>query len=219
MKKLIPALVLHALCSSLAAATIPDPQLCSISPIYGLVGIPGREVVIVSPWDGYQYLTGTQYTVRVATSSGAPIAGSVIRVEFHPSIIPCPDAQHSAVTDWNGEARIWFTASGCLTDVAGACVITADGIEIRQIRGVRSPDNGDHYVAQPDGAADVIDLTYFGSEYKGSETGRGICHDYDYSLACDTVDLTYFGEAFKRAFCCRRGPRLPPGSPPCHMVP
>jgi hypothetical protein len=208
MKKLLSALFLLALFSSVAAATVPDPAFCHVSPIYGVVGNAAREVVIVSPpYNSYLgHLTGTQYTIHVANSSNAPIVGAAVAVSFS-SAVPnairvCPSAQHTGVTDVNGDVQLWFTAGGCLTNFAGACVVTANGVEIRVVRGVRSPDNGDHSLNQPDGYVDTVDLSVFGAEYKGAYTTNPLCHDYDYSLACDTVDLTYFGEGYKRNMQC-----------------
>lgn len=204
MKKLLSALFLLALCSTIASATVPDPQYCTVSPIYGLVGTPAREVVIVAPpyAAGTGHLPGTQYTIHVANASNLPIVGASVSISFHASIRVCPASLHTGVTDASGDVSIYMTAGGCLTNVAGACVVTANGVEIRNIRGVRSVDNGDHALSQPDGYVDTIDLSIFGAEYKGVYTINPLCHDYDYSLACDTVDLTYFGEGYKRNMQC-----------------
>jgi len=199
MKKLLGALFLLALCSSFAAATVPDPAFCSLSPIYGNVGVPAEEAVIVIPTNTALW-EGAKYTITVHNSSDLPIAGAVVQVTFAPSIAICPSAVHSGVTDANGVWITYFRGGGCLTNVGQACVVTANGIQIREVRSVRSQDNGDHTTSQPTLNCDTVDLTFFGGEFKGVDPAA--CHDYDLNDACDTVDLVSFGDAFKAAWTC-----------------
>jgi hypothetical protein len=103
-----------------------------------------------------------------------------------------------------GQCTISLRGGGCLNNVLGGCVITASGVEIKNLKYVRSPDNNSHTLSAPDGAVSVADLTYFGDEFK-SVAPAG-CHDYDNNGICNVTDLTYFGDAFKGAMSCTLNP-------------
>ena len=67
MKKLLSALFLLALCSSLAMATVPDETKCTVTPDLngGCLIAPGT-------------LTGTTLTITVRNSSNNPIPNAAV---------------------------------------------------------------------------------------------------------------------------------------------
>jgi hypothetical protein len=72
MKKLLSALFLLALCSSLAMATVPDPSKCSVTPDYngGCLIAPG-------------VIGGTTLSITVRNSSNNPINNAVVTVSLN----------------------------------------------------------------------------------------------------------------------------------------
>lgn len=193
MKKLLSALFLVALCSSVAMATVPVAEYCSVTPLLGPIG---SQVAFLAPGN----LSGTTITISVHNGSDVPIDGATVVVSFNSEIGVCTTATHTAVTAGGGLCTISLRGGGCLSNVLGGCSITANGVEIKNLKWVRSPDNNNHTLSQPDGAVSVADLTYFGDEFKGVVAAE--CHDYDNNTICNVTDLTYFGDAFKGAMVC-----------------
>jgi len=196
MKKLLSALFLLALCSSLAMATVPDPTYCSVAPLFGTV----NQGVIIAPGN----LAGTTLTITVKNSSNVAIPNATVAVTFmnqpNQHIGICTSAVHTATTQSNGTCTIALRGGGCLMNTVGACIVTANGVEIKNIKFVKSPDNGAHLLCSPDGHVDTVDLQFFASEFKLQAPAN--CHDYNNDGTCDTVDLTYFADAFKGNMVC-----------------
>jgi hypothetical protein len=197
MKKLLTALFLVALCSSLAMATVPDPTQCSIVPLLGPVGQPQNQVAFLAPGN----LSGTTITITVRNNTGGAIANATVSVAFNSQIRTCSTASHTATTNTQGVCTISLRGGGCLSATSGGCVITANGVEIRNLRFVRSPDNGSDTASLPDGTVSVVDFVKFADEFKGVVAVG--CHDYDNDNLCNVVDFPYFGDAFKGAMTCQ----------------
>jgi len=196
MKKLLSALFLLALCSSLAGATVPDPLNCTITPLLGNPLIPANQVAFLSPGA----VSGTTLTITVRNNVNQPISGASVVVTFNSAVKPCVTALHTATTNPSGVCTVTLTGGGCLTGLLGACVITANSVEIRNLLNVRSPDNGSHTASVPSGSVTTTDLGYFGDEFKGVVPVG--CHDYDNNGVVNTTDLGYFGDAYKLATVC-----------------
>jgi hypothetical protein len=179
---------------------VPDPQYCTVTPLLGNPAVPSSQVAFLAPGD----INGTTITITVRSSSNAPIAGAAVFVSFGFGIKTCTTAVHAATTDTSGVCTIALRGGGCLSGVWGACVITANGVEIRNLRNVRSPDNNSQTLSAPDGRVSVVDLAFFADEYRGVAPPG--CHDYDNNLLCDLTDLTYFGDAFSRSLLCILNP-------------
>ena len=202
MKKLLSALFLLALCSSLAGASVPDPTFCTVGPLLGNQALPATQVAFLSPGA----INGTTITVTVRNLNNVVIPNSVVIITFATgpgNIGICTNAVHTNTTDSNGRAIITLKGGGCLTDDPNACVITASGWPIRTLYNVRSPDNEGHTTSVPNGAVNVQDLGAFGDEFV---VGPAACHDYDKMNGCNTQDLGLFGDAFALGTSCSLAP-------------
>jgi hypothetical protein len=196
MKKLLSALALVALCSTIAMANVPCAEYCTVTPLLGDPLVPSSQVGFLSPGP----VNGTTLTITVRNCSNLPINGATVQVIFNDAVKICTTAVHQAVTVANGTCSITLSGGGCLSGLLGACVIKANGFEIRNLRNVRSPDNGSHTGSVPSGSVTTTDLGYFGDEFKGVAPAG--CHDYDNSGSVNTTDLGYFGDAYKLATTC-----------------
>jgi hypothetical protein len=197
MKKLLCALFLLALCSSLAAASVPDPGFCTITPIYGGPAA-ANEALLICPAD----YVGSYYTITVHNSSDAAIPFAVVKIVLDAQILTCstPVPIHEVTADVNGVAHMYLRGGGCLTNVANAVRIYANDLPIRTILGVRSPDNGAHTLCAPNLAVTAADLSPFAEEFKGISAAA--CHDYTMDGACTAADLAIFGAGFKGGWIC-----------------
>lgn len=197
MTKLLCALFLVALCSSFGHASIvPCPEYCGVEPLLGNPAEPFGQVAFLAPGP----MTGTTITITVRDCSNAAIAGAAVYVAFNNAVETCVLGVHSSTTNALGVCTITLQGGGCLRNVIGGCVIVANGIEIRNLRHVRSPDNGSHTASVPDGTVSLVDLAFFGDEFKG--VAPPACHDYDNNLQVNTTDLGYFGTAFGAGWHC-----------------
>jgi hypothetical protein len=143
---------------------------------------------------------GNTLVVTVRNSYNNPVQNAVVQVVFNPAIRTCADALHGGYTDAAGQCRITLRGGGCLSNTVGACVVVANGIEIRNFFNVRSPDNASHAGSLPDGLVAMADLPFFADEFTGRVPAA--CHDYDCDTNCNTVDLPYFGDTFRAAAQC-----------------
>ena len=200
MKKLLSALFLLALCSSLAGASVPDPTFCTVTPLLGNQALPSSLVAFLAPGA----VTGTTLTITVRNASNVLIPSASVVISFNSQIGICSNAIHYATTGTTGAglgvATITLKGGGCLTGIPSACVITANGIEIKNLQNVRSPDNEGHTTSVPSGSVTTQDLSAFGDEFKGVQPVG--CHDYDNNAAVNTQDLGYFGDAYKLGTTC-----------------
>jgi hypothetical protein len=178
----------------------PDPQYCTVTPLLGNPSVPSSQVAFLAPGS----INGTTITISVKSSSNAPIPGAAVFVSFNFAIKTCTTAVHAATTNASGVCTITLRGGGCLSGVAGACVITANGIQIKSLQNVRSPDNNSRTLSAPDGRVSVTDLAFFGDEYLGNAPPG--CHDYDNNGLCDLTDLTYFGDPFNIGIICVLSP-------------
>ncbi len=197
MRSLFSVLCLVVLCSSIAAANPSPCEYCTVEPLLGPPDNPGKQVAFLAPAS----MGGTTLTITVINGAHVPVIGIPVTVTFNSQIQTCADAVHTAVTTPPlGQCWITLLGGGCVSDVIGACVITANGVPIRELKYVRSPDNNSHTDSAPDGTVGIHDLTLFADEYQ-AEVSAG-CHDYDNNDVVNVTDLTYFGDAFKRALTC-----------------
>jgi hypothetical protein len=200
MKKLLCALSLLALCSSLAAATVPDAGFCTVSPIYQPAGNtdPALEALLVCPAN----YAGSYYTITVHNSSDNAVPNAIVQFIFDSEIMVCgtPIPIHEVTADLDGVAHLYLRGGGCLTNKTDAIRVLANGVQIRMFKGVRSPDNADHILSFPSLSMTASDLTMFGLEFKGVVAAG--CHDYTMDSSCSAGDLAIFGAAFKGGFTC-----------------
>lgn len=198
MKKLLSALFLLALCSSLAMATVPDPTKCTIEGLLGPAGgLPSTKVALIAPGP----LSGTALTITVRNTSNNVIPNASVQVVFAGSILICQNAVHSVTADNNGVAHINLRGGGCLTGQVDACVIVSNGVDLLSVSNVRSPDNASHTGCVPSLSVAIGDLTFFADEFL--HVAPAGCHDYDNTLVVDISDLPYFGDAFVASLQCQ----------------
>lgn len=192
---LLPGLLLSAL-------SAPHAWAVDLPPLYHITITPEfNQGVLVAP----QAISGTTYTVTILNDDDVPMTNVTVQFVFLPSIRICADAVHYAVTDQTGTCQVQLRAGGCInTPTLGACVVVANGIEIRNYSRVKSPDNASHTGSQPSGSVTVADLIFFAQEFKG-ETAAA-CHDYNNDGTVNTGDLPTFGDAFRMGLACTLAP-------------
>jgi hypothetical protein len=192
------ALALVSLAGAGMANPVPDPPNCRVMPcdILGPGGIGG---VLVCP-SGPAPIPGTQVTVTVLSSSGNPMQGIYVQVTFPPgSIRLCSSDPETwrGITDSQGIWRKDFSGGGCARG-DNACVITANGIEIRAYRYVRSPDwdgASGNLMLQANDFANFLMAYHSGGEPLG-------CSDFDGSGATDLGDFIVMAQAFSPGHSC-----------------
>ncbi len=198
MKELLSALILLALVGSVAWATAPDPDACSVGPA-DVMGIPRVIGVLDQP-------TASSYAdidIYVRNIDGLPIPGAFVEVNLEtgagcvtpsndPVICFCENTVFTGFTNAAGYVQINGGFGGCCLE-PGAAVIIADGVPIREMVFV-SPDwNGE----KGDCEMGLPDFTVFGT---GWSTGAGGCTDYDGDDTTAIGDFTVFGAAWTK-FC------------------
>jgi hypothetical protein len=193
MKKLLSALFVLALCSSVAMATVPDPSNCEVTPDL-------NNGVLICP-DNPVLLNGTTYTITVRNASNNPIPNAAVVFELGAEIAVCTTFVDNATTDANGVATIILRGAGCIHNQANAAVVKANGIVIKTFNYVKSPANGGTTTNAPLESVDTSALVAFADTFN-DVVPSGTCHDYDNSGNCDTGDLPFFGDAFSNANSC-----------------
>jgi hypothetical protein len=192
MKKLLSALFVLALCSSVVLANVPDPSNCEVTPDL-------NNGVLVSG-DDPEPLNGTTYTIIVRNSSNTPIENASVVFDLDDNMEICTTAIHTGTTNGDGECVIILKGGGCVFNTAGAAEVKANGILIKSFNNAKSPDNGAHETSAGDGVVDVSDLVAFADEFNGNQPE--VCHDYDNTGAVDVGDLPFFGDGFSAGTHC-----------------
>jgi hypothetical protein len=192
MKKLLSALFVLALCSSVAMATVPDPSNCEVTPDL-------NNGVLICP-DNPALLNGTTYTITVRNADNNPIPNAAVVFELDVNVGICTTFVDNATTDANGVATIILRGAGCISNQANAAVVKANGIIIKSFNNVKSPANGAPDFNAPLEAVDTSALVAFADTFNGIAFGD--CHDYDNTGTCDAGDLPFFGDAFSNFNNC-----------------
>ncbi len=183
MKKLLSALFVLALCSSVAMATVPDPTKCSVVPADGLNGM------IICP-DSPTPITATIYTVTVRNTDNNPIPNIPVVIAFGTGIHECTTDVPTGTTNGSGQCVITIRGGGCNQN-SGACVVTASGDVIRTYNNCKSPDwDG----SAADGQVNLSDLADFRTLDE--------CHDYDNNGVINVGDLSIFAGAYSPKHSC-----------------
>lgn len=195
MKKLLSALFVLALCSSVAFATVPDPSKCSVSPADNLNG------VVLCP-DSPGAIAATIYTITVKNSSGAAIPNASVAVEFPAptNIRVCTTAVHTGTTNGSGISVITLKGGGCQRTTVGgtvyAAVVKANGVAIRSYYNSKSPD---YDCVGPNGIVNLQDLLCYRNPVVG-------CHDYDNNGSMNLSDTLIFAPAYSPLHSCTLAP-------------
>jgi len=192
MKKLLSALFVLALCSSVAFATVPDPSKCSVTPADALLG------VVLCP-DSPAPINATIYTITVKNSAGNPIQNASVAIEFPvpTNIKNCTTANNNGTTNTSGIANITLRGGGCqrTSGAVYAVLVKANGVVIRSYYNAKSPD---YDGVGPNGLVNLQDLLAF--------RGAVGCHDYNNDNAMNLSDTLIFAPAYSPAHSCTLAP-------------
>lgn len=186
MKKLLSALFVLALCSSVALATVPDPTKCVVAPADALNGL------VLAP-DTPAPIAASIYTLTIRNSANNPINNANCTIEFPPPTNTrfCTTAVNSGTTNASGVCIITLRGGGC-TNGTGVGLVKANGVVIRSLNHVKSPDwDG----AAASGSMTLADLLAFKSTTIG-------CHDYDNTGTMTLADLLIFSGAYVPPHSC-----------------
>ncbi len=195
MKKLLSALFVLALCSSVAMASVPDPSNCTVTPDL-------NNGVVVCPDGNFPTpLPASVMTVTVRNSANNPIEGATVEVDLHSSIALCTSFVNNAITNASGVAQITLAAAGCVHNVQNAVIVRANGIIIRTFTYVKSPANGSASDNLPLPLIDGSAFVPFAASFNGVEPNF-VCMDFDNDGSCDGGDLVIMALAFNRAYGC-----------------
>jgi hypothetical protein len=183
MKKLLSALIVLALATSVALASVPDPDECVVQPCDAMTC---PRIVAVPDTDGSAF---GDMTITVNGGPGLPLVGKTVEVWLNPActnLFVCDELVLTDVTDANGQVFLNMNFGGCCDEVASV-VIIADGVPIRQYDYVSSPDNNGLI---GDGDVGLGDFITFGS------TWGAYCTDMDGSCGPNIADFVAFGNTF-----------------------
>lgn len=179
-----------ALCASICAASVPDPESCSVAPSDALLGMVFSPIVPTpSP--------ASINTISVRNSANGPMNNCVVVVQAGPSIGVCGSTVLTGVTNASGQVVLTLGGGGCAHHIPLSGIVRAQGVIIRTYENVKSPDY--------DGAGgnlvvDLPDLTQFSGEFGGGAPSE--CHDYDNNGSVGLSDLIIFGSPFQVAASC-----------------
>lgn len=177
-----------------ARADVPDP-LC-VSTTLDVT----QRLLLIPDLDGSAPHAAGSFTVTLKNYDCVPIGNAIVEV-FVGGLAQgrtklCGAAVTRGTTDANGVAEFNIPGGGCYKG-AGALVIRANGVEVRNFSCVVSPD----YAGSDDQgiagrwslSVTAADFAAFGQAWNGG-TGGASCHDYNNNGAMDAADLSVFGQ-------------------------
>jgi hypothetical protein len=184
MKKLLSSLVVLALCSSVALATVPDPPKCSVSPWDALAG------VVLGP-DTPAPIPASIGALVIRNGSNQPINNAAVNITFLSGLCYCTSMNFNTTTNAQGQATLTLRGGGCIRNTDNAAVIRANGVIIRAYRNAKSPD----WAPNCDRRVDLGDLIRFSPL-------TDLCHDYDNNNTLDLSDIIIFTTGYTPAHLC-----------------
>lgn len=186
MRNVVLAVVGLVLTCGIANATVPDPELCAVTPCDTFDG------VVTCPYDGVAP-SATDFTVNVRNADNDPIPNAFVEIIFGTpgNHYLCPAVVLSGTTDTDGNVDFNVAAGGC-TEGGAAIKIRANNVDIRTWMYVKSPD----YDGSANGAVELTDFTFFGAALVASAPG---CTDYYNDGATGLPDFTTFGECWGKS--------------------
>jgi len=184
MKKLLSSLLALALFASVAAATVPDPPKCTVSPCDALNG------VVLAP-DLPAPIPASIVTLTIRNSSNNPIPNAAVNVSFGSGLCFCQSMVYNTTTNAQGVATMTLRGGGCLNGVSGAAVFRANGVIVRSYNNAKSPD----WAPGCDLVVNLGDLIRFAPR-------TDLCFDFDNGGAVDLGDLIIFTSGYTPAHSC-----------------
>jgi hypothetical protein len=193
MRIFLIALVGLALLSGAAYASVPDPDMCSVTPpdnmsAQRLIGVPYTSGSAAANLDIY-----------IRSSDGAPISNAYVEVILNPScndpdpLCVCNNGVFTGYTSVTGYLRLNMKFGGCCRDLSSA-IIKAEDTPIRAYDIVVSPDyNG----ATGNCAVQLADFVYFSGNY--GDCGVP-CSNFsgDAAECCNLPDFVTFASTYGR---------------------
>jgi len=176
---------------SIAAATSPDPPVCSVEPSDALNGL------YLAPSGSFSSPASINL-ITVRNSSNDPVANASVVVTLTPANTVCGSTVLVGTTDTAGQVTLTLGGGGCANDVPLSGVIKANGVTIRAYDNVKSPDFDG---ARGDLTVNMADLITFAAEFLGN-AGTGACHDYNNDGTTGLQELVLFGPTFTWANSC-----------------
>jgi hypothetical protein len=186
MRNAVLAVVIGLVCIvGTASATIPDPDLCTVSPCDDFLGL----VVYPDPNPG----GSAEFTANIRNGDDEPIPNAYVEVVF---LAPethtfCVDVVLDGNTDEFGNITFNISAGGCSDDVVPVVNIIANGTLIREYNTAKGGD----WAPTSDGIVELADFIYFGNNY-GPNPG---CTDYFNDDITGLDDFIAFGEHWGHA--------------------
>ncbi len=184
MKKLLSALVLLALVSSVASANVPDPDFCIVEPADLMI----EPRLICVPDDAGNVYADLHIVVK--GDAVMPLGDKFVEVWLNPdctNLFMCDDLVLTGTTDSStGVLDLNLNMGGCCS-MTSAAIIIADGVPIRAYDIIASTDNNG---GLGDGSTGLTDFVTFGQTW-----GPG-CTDLDGSSDANIPDFVAFGAAY-----------------------
>lgn len=195
MKRVLMLTCALALSAAVASADVPDPANCQTT-----LDTTGRGLIIP---DGLGDVSAATFTCTIRNAANNVINNAVVEVlvgglATNHTII-CAGQTLTANTNASGVVVFNVAGGGCFKG-ASAFVIRANGVTIRDLMEVMSPD----YAASDDAGipgrwsrtVSAVDLAAFVAAYQGG-TGPSSCHDYNNNGVTDSPDLAVFVQGYK----------------------
>ncbi len=187
MKKLLSAVIMLALVSGAAWASVPDPEYCEV--------LPGDEMAVPRLLGITKDAGGSPYwdlDIHVAAFGGVSLANVYVQVMINTDcdadLCTCSGLVLDGFTDANGDVSFEVRLGGCC-EMTAAVIIMADDVPIRQYDFVVSPD-----ITSAVGGGDcqvvLADFSAFGA---GLGAGAAGCTDFTGSGNTVLGDFVVFG--------------------------
>lgn len=172
-------------------AGVPEPNMSTVSPadaLGGLFACPPRPVAHPA----------SIVTVTIRDVFGVPVPGAVVAiVPAAGTLLVCPTAVLSGMTDAAGQVQLLAGMGGCAANMMWAGGLSANGIAIRRWASIKTPDwDG----GAANGMVNLTDLVQFAREFNGLVPA--VCHDYDNNGIVSLPDLILFAQAFSIGAHC-----------------
>lgn len=197
MKRLIFALCALAVVGSTAFADVPDASKC-----VSTLDAAGRLLIVpVNPTPPY---SGCTFTLTIRNSANNPINNAAVEILVGGLLDNKTKLCASQVTTGNTNASGIITfnigGGGCVKG-PNACVIRANGVEIRNYSATVSPDYAGTDNSGNAGLWNLtVGLTDLSAFAQAFSIGSASCHDYDNNGATALTDLSVFATNYNR-FC------------------
>ncbi|MBD3161544.1 MAG: hypothetical protein GF346_04915 [Candidatus Eisenbacteria bacterium] len=195
MKRLLMIVCALALATA-ANADVPDPSQC-------LSSLDDTGRLYMCPDDNTGDCAAADFTVTVKNANNDVIPNATVEILVGGQVdgytVICAGEVLVQNANANGVAMFNIAGGGCYK-AADACVIRANGVEIRTYDTVVSADysfsdNG-NTVGGGDYDVDPVDLGAFVAAYQGG-VGPTSCHDYNNDGGTEPVDLGTFVAAYQ----------------------